>query len=114
MNIKRKAKKAYSAAVLEEILEPLRKIARQHGYAIAVHGSLSKDIDLLAVPWVKKASSYEDLANAVCEVFNKYFEHACINGKFTEQPHGRISCAIVMASSPVFIDLSIIKPKETP
>lgn len=34
----------------------LAEIARKHGYALAVHGSLGRDFDMIAIPWKKEAS----------------------------------------------------------
>jgi hypothetical protein len=42
-----------------------RVVARSKGYALAVHGSLARDIDLVAVPWVEEAASAAELAEAV-------------------------------------------------
>jgi hypothetical protein len=30
----------------------LATIAREHGYALAIHGSLQRDFDLVCIPWV--------------------------------------------------------------
>ena len=49
----------------QRLIEPLRTVARLHGYALAVHGSLRRDIDLIAVPWVAPASEPIDLAEAI-------------------------------------------------
>jgi hypothetical protein len=35
--------------------------AREVGYALAVHGSLGRDLDLIAVPWAEEAVSAEEL-----------------------------------------------------
>jgi hypothetical protein len=37
------------------LLPALREVARRFGYALAVHGSLEWDIDLVAVPWCENA-----------------------------------------------------------
>jgi hypothetical protein len=29
----------------------LCEIAREHGYALAIHGSVARDLDLIAIPW---------------------------------------------------------------
>ena len=48
-------KPANRAAVYAAALYPdLAEIAREHGYALAVHGSLARDFDLIAVPWREK------------------------------------------------------------
>lgn len=33
------------------LLESLRKIAYENGYALAIHGSCARDLDLIAVRW---------------------------------------------------------------
>lgn len=38
---------------LEYLIGPLRDIAREHGYALSVHGSVARDIDIVAIPWVE-------------------------------------------------------------
>lgn len=43
----------------------LQEIAMKHGYALAVHGSMARDLDLVAVPWVKKALAPETLVMAL-------------------------------------------------
>lgn len=37
------------------LIEGVRAIARRHNWAIAVHGSLDRDIDLVAIPWTADA-----------------------------------------------------------
>lgn len=46
-------------------LTKARIIARQEGYAIAIHGSLTRDFDVIAVPWTAEASSPKAL---VCRI----------------------------------------------
>lgn len=48
-----------------KLLPAIRKAAREVGYAIGVHGSLTRDFDLIAVPWVSEAQSPDKLAEAV-------------------------------------------------
>lgn len=48
-------------------VERIRAIAREHGYAVGVHGSLARDLDLLAVPWMVEAVSAQALVSAICE-----------------------------------------------
>ena len=35
----------------------IRKLAREVGYAVCVHGSLKRDFDLIAVPWTPRTES---------------------------------------------------------
>lgn len=43
----------------------MAKICREHGYALGVHGSLGRDFDVVAVPWVQEASSEDVLIEAL-------------------------------------------------
>ena len=45
-----------------EILPGIRRRARHMGYAIAVHGSMARDLDLIAVPWVDRPADPHGLA----------------------------------------------------
>lgn len=84
-----------SAAVCEKALAlaitPFRNIAREYGYTLAVHGSLARDIDLVAVPWTEQAGDAEillgDLKGAAVGVFGR----ARLDPKdeWNEKPHGR-------------------------
>lgn len=46
------------------LLHRFREIALAHGYALAVHGSMASDMDLLTVPWVEEVSEPLELARA--------------------------------------------------
>jgi hypothetical protein len=50
---------------VDELVHRIRLLASTHGYAIGVHGSLERDVDLIAVPWVRESASPDDLADAV-------------------------------------------------
>lgn len=43
----------------------LADIARSHGYALAIHGSMQRDLDFIAVPWTDEVSAPEVLAEAI-------------------------------------------------
>lgn len=58
-------KPASRAPMYAAIYHGLAEIARAHGYALAIHGSLQTDLDLIAVPWVKAASPAEELIAAL-------------------------------------------------
>jgi len=51
--------------IYERLITPLRAVARAHGYALAVHGSLARDIDLIAVPWGHEVSIAAALVEAI-------------------------------------------------
>lgn len=91
---------ALSAALCENALalaiEPFRNIAREYGYTLAVHGSLARDIDMVAVPWTEQAADPErlltDLRGAAVGIFGRArFDPT---EGWTEKPHGRIARSI--------------------
>lgn len=61
-----------------------RNVARKHGYAIGVHGSLARDVDLIAAPWTDDASTARALVEAIAEALP-----GVINVRDHEKPHGR-------------------------
>lgn len=46
-------------------LPAIREAAQMHGYAIGLHGSCRRDLDLIAVPWRDGAADADALAHAV-------------------------------------------------
>lgn len=70
---------------LEALLADFRAVARTHGYALALHGSQKRDLDLVAVPWVEEVSSPDVLVNALEADLGLV---AIRRGG--EKPHGRV------------------------
>lgn len=70
------------------ILPKIRDAARAEGYAIGVHGSLRRDMDLIAVPWAEKCSSKDRLARAIhraaCGIESASYQ-------WEQKPHGRMA-----------------------
>lgn len=85
----------------ELVIEPIRAAARRCGYAIAVHGSLQRDIDLVAVPWTQDATT-ADALEAVREVNGG----VAVPDDATAKPHGRLAWRIFLGGGP-YIDLSV-------
>ncbi|UZJ58582.1 hypothetical protein OKW98_18570 [Pseudomonas sp. KU26590] len=82
----------------------LAEIARSNGYALAVHGSLARDMDLVAVPWVESPSEPEVVITAIESTF-------AIRriGELTPAPHGRLVQTIGIQFGECFIDLSFMQ-----
>lgn len=47
------------------VLDKIKEAARSCGYAIGVHGSLRRDLDLIAVPWVDECKDKEILVREI-------------------------------------------------
>jgi hypothetical protein len=54
-------------AETEAFVGRVREVARSCGYSVAVHGSLARDLDLVAVPWTPEAVSASVLVQRLCE-----------------------------------------------
>jgi len=44
---------AASAAFYAVVYPTLRDVAKLHGYALAIHGTMTRDFDLVAIPWTE-------------------------------------------------------------
>ncbi len=83
------------------------EVARAHGYALAVHGSMSRDLDLIAVPWVERPSEPDALVKALATV--SYFEHVSPPDL---KLHGRLAYTLAWPGT-CFVDLSVITTGRT-
>lgn len=86
-------------------IDRVRSVARNLGYAIAVHGSQRNDLDLLAVPWTDNAAGEQALVSGV-----KAAVQGTELGRVGDKPHGRraytIQCDCGAPAS--YIDLSVM------
>ncbi len=108
----RKATAAYIATLLEDLLPAARMAARGCGWAIAVHGSLARDIDLVAIPWTSTAMDEKVLVDRLLGAIASVLGRATLLGEWTNKPHGR-KAAIIVTSGEAEIDLSIMR-RDTP
>lgn len=91
-----------------------RIAAWQYGYALTLHGSFTRDLDLVAVPWTTHACGAEMLVKAI-----EYRTGLKRQGPPSEKPHGRQAFSLLFPGfeDPRWVDLSIAPlpatPKET-
>lgn len=93
------------------MLPRLTEVARANGYTLAVHGSLVRDCDLIAVPWVPEAVSANELAQAIIEASGGFLvEHPKQNFAGVrdpaQKPHNRLAWSIHLEGGD-YIDLSV-------
>ena len=95
---------------LAQFLGPIREAARKFGYAVAVHGSLARDIDLVAIPWVEEASSAEELADTIRTLISGVFGSTLGGRTMDTRPHGRKTWSIATLELPAgsYVDLSVM------
>lgn len=88
-------------ALYSHRLADIQSVARDHGYAIAVHGSMQRDVDLIAVPWTETAAPDGDLVVAMAERLK-----LTVAG-VEDKPHRRKAVTFLMGGC-CFMDLSIM------
>jgi hypothetical protein len=99
-------KPANYAPVYAAALYPgLAEITRKHGYALAVHGSLARDMDLICVPWTIEASEPQVVVNAITK---RYAIEQLKDDPWSYKEHGRIVTVLTVGFGECFIDLSFM------
>lgn len=108
--------------IYAQLLPSIKAAAKELGYALAIHGSMNRDLDLLAVPWVEDAAEPVELVKAINEAVGGFVlgdlskrgsvftDESELNNP-TKKPHGRLSWNICWGGKP-FIDLSIMPKKD--
>jgi len=82
----------------------LCKVAREHGYALAVHGSVGTDFDLIAVPWTDEAADPQNVVEAILQKFA--FKDIPRQHEPSSKPHGRIAYKLHMSFGDCALDIS--------
>lgn len=96
-----------TAALYASMLTPIQRTAMRHGYAVTLHGSMTRDMDLVAIPWVDDADPLEELVKAICRI-----HHLIDSRQWSKKPHGRIAIALFFEGFDKYIDLSIMPRLE--
>jgi hypothetical protein len=103
--------------IYAQLLPKIREAAKGLGYALAIHGTMDRDFDILAAPWVENAVAAEELVEVIAKAVDGYVigssDEGLDRGKVgspTQQPHGRMSWNICWGGR-VFIDLSVMPKK---
>lgn len=86
------------------MLEPARAL----GWCLALHGSLRRDCDVLAVPWVEGACPAKDLVAALALAVEGFVSDGTPD---TAKACGRRAWTIHFGGP--WIDLSTVDPRET-
>lgn len=73
----------------DKLIDPLRERARELGYALAVHGTLRRDIDLIACPWTVEAVPERELAEALFAVAEEVNGTAYWSWHLCDRPVGK-------------------------
>jgi len=95
------------------MFEKLDRIAWRYGYCLTLHGSMARDLDLVAIPWVEDADDPDRLIDAfVRYVANKSDVHIS-QPRSVSKPHGRMSYVIPIGfGGNYYLDISVMPRKS--
>ena len=71
----------------------LKEAALKYGYNLVLHGSLARDMDLIAIPWAKDLGSMDAMITEFCDILGATEMVMSPESKYC-LPHGRISYVI--------------------
>lgn len=91
------------APVYAAMYPDLAEIFKSCGYALAIHGSLQRDFDLIAIPWVENPQKQKN----VLELVEKEFDINIV-GEPEEKLHGRVAYTLSIGFGECAIDLSFM------
>lgn len=99
-----------SRPVLFTMLWPrLVVVARECGYALGLHGSMVRDLDVMAMPWTPAATDVETLVNMLCDRCG--LRRDAVTDLSQDKPHGRLSF-LLLWDAHCIVDLSVMPPMK--
>ncbi len=95
----------------ERFVGRVQVVAKDCGYAVAVHGSLrcERDLDLIAVPWTPEATSADQLVARLCEELPlvEHEQPAFMAANPEAKPWGRLGWSLAGCPEHRYVDLSV-------
>jgi hypothetical protein len=104
-----KKKPSWAPAYVTGIYPALAGEARRLGYALALHGSLTRDFDVVAVPWSESAVPAQELVANLAQLFDLTPMHPL--DQPVRKPHGRLTWVLPLWWG-AHIDLSVMPRRE--
>lgn len=101
-------------AFYASMYEDIREAAMSLGWAVALHGSLKSDMDIMAMPWNENAAKFETLVSAISGLFEDNELAGQYSVDYKSKPHGRVVATIPIWGD-FYLDISTIdirKPIE--
>ena len=89
----------------------LAEITRSHGYALAAHGSMERDFDLICIPWTEQPSTPDEV---VAAIVSKLSIRLIVDPKkdgdngAQRKPHGRVAYTLSIGFGQCAADLSFM------
>ncbi|MCB0476054.1 MAG: hypothetical protein KDC69_10275 [Flavobacteriaceae bacterium] len=114
--------------------EVIKEIGLKYGYNIVLHGSMNRDLDLIAIPWEETLGDVDEMVDKICSLIGGFVlmqnrDVGNLKGdRCSDKPHRRVVYLINInrdfemkftglisrrkkfANPQYYIDLSVIKP----
>lgn len=104
MKTKEQIKPNYAPVYCAAMYPSLCALFHNHGYALAVHGSLARDFDLIAIPWTDCAEEPDEV---IASIANASMASRVV-GVPENKPHGRIAYTLSVGFGECACDLSFM------
>lgn len=97
----------YNAPAYISLYPVLREIAMEYGYTLAIHGTVDRDLDLIAIPWTDDASDPADMVKALIDRVELILTPIPKEGNPSSKPHGRTAWHLSFGWTGMYVDLSV-------
>ena len=96
------------AAFYACIWDDLRQAAMNCGWALGLHGSLSSDMDIMAMPWTDDAKPVDEMIKALSDCFteNPFKDKHTI--PYYDKPNGRVVYTMSIWAD-FYLDINVIQ-----
>lgn len=94
--------------------QDLKNAATSHGWALGLHGSLSSDMDIMAMPWDEHASPVDVMIQQICHCFTESAQIEKMIQVSTDKPNNRVVYTLPIWAD-FYLDINVIDvtPKNT-
>jgi hypothetical protein len=102
-DLKEKPRPNYAPVYAAALYPEFAQIFRSSGWALAVHGSLARDFDLIAIPWIEQPLKSDEVVAAIKAQFA-----VKVIGEPDITLHGRERWTLSIGFGSCFVDLSFM------
>lgn len=106
MKKKEEIRPNYAPVYAAALYPDLAKLFIENGYALAVHGSVARDFDLIAFPWTYDVTPRKQMLKKLTKQFA-----LSIIGKAGKKPYGRLAYTLSVGFGECALDLSFFEMK---
>ncbi len=101
------------ASFYASIWQDLKDAALNCGWALGLHGSLSSDMDIMAMPWTEDAKPVEEMIKALSDCFtgNMYKDRHIV--PHYGKPNNRVVYTMNIWAD-FYLDINVIEPLPLP